>query len=76
MKMISKTFSRRISETWSRFLEEDYLAIPIPSEKIREIDFENVDATIGNSLKIDEEAKRVLSNAVKSSLTYPESVEA
>jgi len=31
---------------------------------------------IGNSLKIDEEAKRVLSNAVKSSLTYPESVEA
>jgi hypothetical protein len=32
MRLFLKVFSRRISEKWTRFLEEDYLAIPIPTE--------------------------------------------
>ena len=29
---IPEVFSRRISEKWTRFLEEDYLAIPIQKQ--------------------------------------------
>ncbi|WP_048057009.1 N-6 DNA methylase [Vulcanisaeta moutnovskia] len=36
-----KVFGRRISETWTRLLEDDYLAIPVPS-KIMNIDLRNV----------------------------------
>jgi len=53
MKILLKTFSRRISETWTRFLEEDYLAIPIPSKIVSEIDFNNIDTTIEKYLEID-----------------------
>jgi hypothetical protein len=45
-------FGRKISETWTRLLEDDYLAIPIPS-KTMNVDLRNmsnVDEIIGEYL--------------------------
>jgi hypothetical protein len=29
-----KIFSKKISDSWTRLLEEDYLQIPVPSENV------------------------------------------
>ena len=41
-KEVITAFGRRISETWTRLLEDDYLAIPVPS-KTMNIDLRNID---------------------------------
>jgi len=45
---IPEVFSRRISEKWTRLLEEDHLAIPIPTETMEKTSLKNIDKTIEN----------------------------
>jgi hypothetical protein len=58
-------FSRRISEKWTRLLEDDYLSIPVPSLKM-DVDFESegVDHTIFEYLGLEDETKEKILNFV------------
>jgi hypothetical protein len=58
-------FSRRISEKWTRFLEDDYLAIPIPTETMEKTNFKNIDKTIENYLCKDEKCRDTLRSLTK-----------
>jgi hypothetical protein len=42
-RLILKVFGRKISDKWTRFLEEDYLAIPVPTVSMGEVDFSNIE---------------------------------
>ena len=64
-KTIPEVFSRRISEKWTRFLEEDYLAIPIPTETTEKTDLKNIDKTIENYLCKDEKCRNILRDLTK-----------
>ncbi|MCG2864006.1 MAG: N-6 DNA methylase [Vulcanisaeta sp.] len=65
MRLFLKVFSRKISEKWTRFLEEDYLAIPVPTETIEKIDFRNIDKTIEDYLCKDEKCRDTLKELTK-----------
>ena len=65
MRLFLKVFSRRISEKWTRFLEEDYLAIPIPTETTEKTDLKNIDKTIENYLCKDEKCINILRDLTK-----------
>jgi hypothetical protein len=65
MRLFLKVFSRRISEKWTRFLEEDYLAIPIPTETTEKTDLKNIDKTIENYLCKDEKCRNILRDLTK-----------
>lgn len=41
MQYILQTFSKRISDNWTRLLEDDYLEIPVPS-KVKDVDLSSV----------------------------------
>ena len=54
MRYILRIFSKRISDNWTRLLEEDYLEIPVPSKSLK-VDLsnvENVDKVINEYLGI------------------------
>jgi hypothetical protein len=34
MREVLEVFSKRISSSWTRLLEDDYLAIPVPSRRV------------------------------------------
>jgi len=59
-RLILRIFSRKISDKWTRFLEGDYLAIPVPTETTEKIDFSNIDKTIEDYLRKDEKCKNTL----------------
>jgi hypothetical protein len=42
-RLILKVFGRKISDKWTRFLEEDYLAIPVPTVSMGEVGFSNIE---------------------------------
>ncbi|MFP3296546.1 MAG: hypothetical protein RXN78_03065, partial [Vulcanisaeta sp.] len=65
MRLFLKVFSRRISEKWTRFLEEDYLVIPIPTETTKKTDLKNIDKTIENYLCKDEKCRNILRDLTK-----------
>ena len=65
VRLFLKVFGRKISEKWTRFLEEDYLAIPVPTETIEKIDFRNIDKTIEDYLCKDEKCRDTLKELTK-----------
>ncbi|MGC9113077.1 N-6 DNA methylase [Acidilobus sp.] len=51
MRYILQYFSRRISDNWTRLLEEDYMQIPVPSKVKKDVDL----SSIQNAEKVIEE---------------------
>lgn len=51
MRYVFESFSKRISDTWTRLLEEDYLEIPVPSKRVKvEVTLENADRIVSEYL--------------------------